>query len=290
MTGSRFDRCYLERTDAAWIGGLRASRNARYVLFHGERLEVVIDPEQNRPAIAHHDQLPEGVESESGVFLGRIGDHHYFSLHLAERREDCPPVANLRQVAADLDAGWLEMLSMGRALLAWRELHRFCGRCGAPTRPRASGQALVCSSGECGREIFPRVDPAIIVMVTHGERALLVNKPQWPESRRSVIAGFVDAGETLEDAVRREVHEESGVRVGAVHYVCSQPWPFPGSLMLACRAEATTTDIDTSHEDELRLAGWYTRDEIRAGVDAGRFTLPDAHAVSRVLIDSWLGE
>lgn len=286
----QFDRCSTDRTDEYWVRESRALAEARFVLFFGDRFELALTPGDSKPAMLARGQLPPEADPDSASFLGRIGDELFFSIHLPDHRVESE-AASLRSLAPLLEPAFLEMLGTARALHAWQTTHRYCGVCGSPTETRAHGQILVCANPHCAREVYPRVDPAIIVMVTHRERALLVNKPEWPERRRSVIAGFVDAGETLEDAVRREVFEESGIVVDTVDYVCSQSWPFPGSLMLACRAEAVTTAIDTSRDTELRLAQWYTREELLAEIEQeGAVLLPDTHAVSRLLIDQWLEE
>lgn len=286
----QFDRCSTDRTDEYWVRKSRDLNEARFVLFFGERLELALDSAETKPVVLAREQLPEEADPECASFLGRIGDELFFSIHMPDHRLESP-AASLRTLAPLLEPALLEMLGTARALHAWQRTHRFCGVCGSQTETRAHGQVSVCSNPNCAREVYPRVDPAIIVMVTHRDRALLVNKPEWPERRRSVIAGFVDAGETLEDAVRREVFEESGIVVDTVDYICSQSWPFPGSLMLACRAVAVTTAIDISRDTELRLAKWYTREELRSDIARdGAVLLPDSHAVSRLLIDQWLEE
>ena len=142
---------------------------------------------------------------------------------------------------------------------------------------------MQCS--HCVRDFFPRIDPAVIVLVRHGERALLGRQPSWPPRRYSTIAGFVEPGESLEDAVRREVLEETGVGVGAVHYHSSQPWPFPSSLMLGFLADGDGATPRT-HDEELEDARWFTRSEVRAG----DILLPPPEAISRQLIEAWLAE
>jgi NAD+ diphosphatase len=176
------------------------------------------------------------------------------------------------------------LLAYARALSLWKARHRFCGVCGAPNLPMRAGHVMRCSRDECASETFPRLDPAIIVLVSDasGERALLGRQASWPAGRYSTIAGFVEPGESLEDAVAREVDEETGVHVTDVRYESSQPWPFPSSLMLGFRAVARTREI-TLRDGELEDARWFTRADIAAGHPA----LPPAGSISARLIDGW---
>jgi NAD+ diphosphatase len=189
----------------------------------------------------------------------------------------------LRAVASLLPADEAGLLAYARGLSIWRSRHRFCGACGAHLVPERAGHVLRCSNADCAQEAFPRIDPAIIVMVSDGERALLGRQASWPAGRYSTIAGFVEPGESLEDAVVREVSEETGVAVHGIQYHSSQPWPFPASLMvgfLACCAPQAPVRVGGELED----ARWFTRGEINAGA-AG---LPPAHSISYRLIKHWL--
>ena len=188
----------------------------------------------------------------------------------------------LRPLAPMLPDDSASLLAYARALVLWRSRHRFCGVCGARNLPARAGHVMRCS--RCSNETFPRLDPAIIVLVTDasGERALLGRQASWPPGRYSTIAGFVEPGESLEDAVVREVLEETGVQVGDVEYQSSQPWPFPSSLMLGFRAVARSEAI-TLRDGELEDARWFTR----ADVEAGHPALPPPGAISARLIDGW---
>jgi NAD+ diphosphatase len=167
-------------------------------------------------------------------------------------------------------------------MILWRQRHRFCGTCGAPARPESSGHVMRCTAPSCGAEQFPRLDPAIIVLVTDGERALLGRQAAWPAGRYSTIAGFVEPGESLEDAVAREVLEETNVTVGEVEYHSSQPWPFPSSLMIGFSARAAADAVPRADE-ELEDVRWFTRAEIAAGTPG----LPPPQSVSFRLIEDW---
>jgi NAD+ diphosphatase len=167
-------------------------------------------------------------------------------------------------------------------MIAWRGRHRFCGSCGATTLPAKGGHVLICTNPECRHEQFPRIDPAIIVLVSDGDRALLGRQAAWPAGRYSTIAGFVEPGESLEDAVAREVYEETGIEVDQIEYHSSQPWPFPSSLMLGFTAHALTTEIK-KRDDELEDAQWFTRTDLANG----RPIVPPNVSISFRLIENW---
>jgi NAD+ diphosphatase len=169
-----------------------------------------------------------------------------------------------------------------RAMVNWRRTHRHCGRCGARTVPAKAGHVLVCTNPVCRHEQFPRLDPAIIVLVIDGDRVLLGRQASWPAGRYSTIAGFVEPGESLEDAVAREVHEETGIRVDGIEYHSSQPWPFPSSLMLGFTARAVSQDIHL-RDLELEDARWFTREDIVSGTPF----LPPNVSISFRLIEDW---
>jgi NAD+ diphosphatase len=220
------------------------------------------------------------------ILLGEFRSQLCFAIELPDTE---PPALDLnaefmdlRTVASDLDRDEGGILSYARAMVLWRERHRFCGRCGSPTVATQAGHVLVCTNDQCKHQQFPRTDPAIIVLVTDGERALLGRQASWPAGRYSTIAGFVEPGESLEDAVRREVLEETGVPVGEVEYHSSQPWPFPSSLMLGFTAHAIGTDI-RQVDDELEDVRWLTRSQIAAGEVA----LPNPVSISFRLIEDW---
>jgi len=178
------------------------------------------------------------------------------------------------------------LLAYARAMIYWERRHRFCGDCGHPTRSTEGGFVRTCTNEACGKQIFPRTDPAIIVIVQSGDRCLLARQPSWPPGRYSIIAGFVEPGESLEDAVKREVREEAGIEVSEVYYQSSQPWPFPSSLMVGFMATAATTEFNL-FDNELEEARWMTRPQIAEELRAGQLKLPPGLSISRRLIESW---
>lgn len=193
---------------------------------------------------------------------------------------------DLRLVGASIDPRDAGLLGYGRGLSHWHGRQRYCGVCGAPTHRKSSGHVLTCADPACATSHFPRTDPAAIVLVASGDRCLLGRQPQWPPGMYSTLAGFIEPGESLEDAVRREVREESGVTVGSVYYHSSQPWPFPQSLMFGCYAVAVT---DTLHrdDDELEDVRWFSRQDLATLDEQGR-SLPRGDSIARRLIELWI--
>lgn len=227
-----------------------------------------------------------GIDPDEFVWLGEFRGQLAFAVGLSgERPQLADPsseFSDLRMIAGELPPEEAGLLAYARAMIHWRETHRFCGRCGSPTLALEGGHVLRCSNEGCRSQQFPRLDPAVIVLITAGERALLGRQASWPPGRYSTIAGFVEPGESLEDAVVREAREETGVVVDAVDYHSSQPWPFPSSLMLGFTAHARTTEIHLL-DDELEDARWWTRAEIAGGAVA----LPITHSISFRLVEDW---
>jgi NAD+ diphosphatase len=229
---------------------------------------------------------PISVEPVLRLWLGTI-DEQPVVVDVVDRQRD----------AALGDSQWLDLrlaarsmserdgiAAYARALMHWHDKHRFCGACGAPTTILQGGHRRRCES--CGTLQFPRIDPAIITLVEHQGKCLLGRQPGWPERRYSVLAGFVEPGESLEDAVRREVFEEAGVRLADIEYHSSQPWPFPSSLMLGFVARATAPTLNIGAELEHAL--WIGADELRAAVAADEIKLPPRVSVSAALIADWM--
>ncbi len=195
----------------------------------------------------------------------------------------------LRSAMARLSARDAELAATAKAVLGWHATHLFCARCGARSESGEGGWQRQCPA--CGARHFPRTDPVVIMLITHGNSVLLGRSPHWPEKMYSLLAGFVEPGETMEAAVRREVAEEAGVRVGEVEYLASQPWPFPASLMLGCRGEALTRDI-VLDPVELEDARWVSREEllaVRAG-ESDEIKPARQGAIAHFLLERWLAD
>lgn len=223
------------------------------------------------------------------VLLGLDGGQAWFALPLlGDGPDDGLQRIDLRTAAAAWPVRESTAFAQARAVLHWRARHRYCGACGGALRYQRAGWLGRCM--QCDLEHYPRTDPAVIVAVTDGERLLLGRQANWPARRYSTLAGFVEPGETLEQAVVREVFEESAVRVRGCRYLASQPWPFPSSLMLGFVAEAEP-DVPRVNDDELEDARWFTRDEVGAALrgdtnDAGLLLSPKL-SISRWLIETW---
>jgi NAD+ diphosphatase len=287
FAGPYLERRAEAREDPAWEAAARADPDTRYLLVQGTtQLLRATSP----PAIAFlgGDAPPvRAAASRELVLLGWFRGARCVLVELPPASTFTPPEGTrfeeLRPLTAVLGADEAGLLAYARALSIWRARTRHCGVCGTPTTPERAGHSLRCPSPQCGTEFFPRLDPAIIVLVTDGERALLGRQASWPARRYSTIAGFVEPGESLEDAVAREVVEETGVEVQSVSYDSSQPWPFPCSLMLGFRATAHPASR-VRLGGELEDARWFTRAQLRSG----EVLAPPSQAISWRLICAWL--
>ncbi|MCB0098641.1 MAG: NAD(+) diphosphatase, partial [Caldilineaceae bacterium] len=192
----------------------------------------------------------------------------------------------LRAVYADLDRFTGALMAYAKGMVYWHQRHKYCGDCGSRSLSAEGGFMRVCTNEACGAKHFPRTDPAIIVLIYAGDKCLLGRQPTWPPGRYSIIAGFVEPGESAEDAVKREAMEEAGVHVGRIEYQASQPWPFPSSLMLGYMAEAASTEVDLV-DDELEAAYWFTRAQVADMVRKGDLKLPPDISISHRLIERW---
>ena len=247
FAGSYVDRRPEAREAAAWLDEARADPGTRYVLSYGTT-HLVHGENPTRILFLPGDHLAVRTTDERKlVLLGWFKGERAVLVELDSPEAPALPEGarfeELRPLTSRLPVEEAGLLAYSRALSIWRSKHRFCGVCGSPTAPARAGHVLRCTNPECGNETFPRIDPAVIVIVTDGDRALLGRQPSWPAGRYSTVAGFVEPGESLEDAVAREVLEETGVRLTAIHYHSSQPWPFPSSLMVGFQAVAQPGDL-----------------------------------------------
>jgi NAD+ diphosphatase len=285
FAGPYLDRIAHVRKDEDWLRATLAGAEAWVVPVWQSKSLV----RRTDTGLAAAFVASNRIEARDPVLLGQSDGKTYFALELespeailAEFADTHAQFQDLRLAGGLLDAREAGLLAYARAMLHWQQRHRHCGLCGAPTRSAAAGHVMRCTNASCGTDHFPRLDPAIIVLVTDGERALLGRQASWPEGRYSTIAGFVEPGESLEDAVAREVLEETGVRVRSADYHSSQPWPFPSSLMIGYTAVADGGQVPQA-DDELEDARWFTRDEIAGGFPG----LPPPQSVSFRLIEDW---
>nr|CAA6823159.1 MAG: NADH pyrophosphatase (EC [uncultured Thiotrichaceae bacterium] len=246
--------------------------------------------------------LPFLEKSEHRTFLGVHNEVPHFSVEIhSEFQEDLSAhvtgkFIDLRGVGSQLERNTAALLAYARALTFWQRHNRFCSLCGHALKSTHGGHVLECSNTDCGHPIYPRTDPAVIMLVERinesGVRECLLGRhPNWAHKAISTLAGFVEPGESLEEAVRREVSEEAGIDIGKISYIASQPWPFPASIMLGFIAEATSSEI-TLDTHELAEAAWFSEDELRAfgewGDEGDHYKLPRKDSIARFLIDHWL--
>ena len=281
------DRAPEQRNTETTLGCLINSESSRFLPVSGGNVFVRREASGYRAALLSLREFEKtfGVLDEY-VYLGREFDRHYFAAIVEENSSEYGEFADLRTFAALLDERHAALLSYARAIVNWRRTQAFCGSCGARTVARFGGHMLQCTAPQCTRQHYPRTDPAIIVLVELGDEALFGRKSEWPENRYSTIAGFVEPGESAEQAVIREVAEETGIQVESAHYHSSQPWPFPGTLMLGYQAQAASRSISLN-DKELEDARWLSRKQISEGLATGQFQLPTDISISFRLIEDW---
>ena len=288
LSANPHDRVGVHRGDDAWLEQRWADPETRVLVVSGTRIK----PVDGRIDWVSPADAPAGLR----VLLGEQDGRAWFAMIVgaetakAEQAEWTPLRGLLPYLADDAPAS-APLVFHALGLAEWLFVTRFCPRCGESLAPAKSGHELVCANGHTQ---FPRTDPAVIMVVASGEpgsedeRCLLGRQSVWPEGRYSTLAGFCEPGETLEDAVRREVAEEVGIEVGDVEYFGNQPWPLPASLMIGFVARATTTEV-TVDRHEIEDARWFTRAEMKDLAEAGTLVLPGGVSISRSLVEHWYG-
>ena len=287
FAGPYLDRAAHLRKDAGFVASALADPDSLLVpLWQARNLLQRAGHARSAALVEVRHSLRAEVPDGELVLLGLFRGRACFAADLAaEPAPGLPPdtgFEDLRVAGGLLPQDEAGLLAYARAMVLWRRRHRHCGSCGAPARSESAGHVMKCTDPACGAEQFPRLDPAIIVLVTDGERALLGRQAAWPAGRYSTIAGFVEPGESLEDAVVREVLEETGVTVLDADYHSSQPWPFPSSLMIGFTARAAADAVPRADE-ELEDVRWFTREQIASGTPG----LPPPQSVSFRLIADW---
>ena len=288
MAAGAHDRIAARRKDEAWLEERWADPETRVLVVSGTRIQ----PVDGAIPWVSPQEAPDGLR----VLLGEHDDRAWFAVVTGPEvakaaKDEWFPLRGLLPHLADDALASAPLVFHALGLAEWLFVTRFCPRCGEPLAPRAAGHELACPNGHVQ---FPRTDPAVIMVVAAGEpgsedeRCLLGRQAIWPQGRFSTLAGFCEPGETLEDAVRREVLEETGVVVGDVQYFGNQPWPLPASLMLGFIGRATSEDINVDN-DEIEDARWFTRTEMKAQADAGELVLPGGVSISRSLVEHWYG-
>jgi NAD+ diphosphatase len=285
FAGAYVDRHGHKRADSDWLRASVASDKSWFVPVWGTRCLARGEPV--RSVLLRREDVDQFIDEDEIIFLGMYRDCPAFAIGIdrcvPEPFPDHGQFHDLRYLGSVLPEDEANLSAHARALVIWHRQQKYCGRCGAPTRAGSGGNTRKCTANECGTTIFPRVDPAIIVLVSRGDRCLLGRQKDWPEGRYSTVAGFVEPGESLEDAVAREVFEETNINVGDIRYHSSQPWPFPSSLMLGFFAEARSEEIKLN-DGELEDARWFSRKEMTSGFPK----LPYRVSIARKLVDTWI--
>ena len=288
FTGNPLDRASAERSDPKWIATQQARADAVFHLPIWQTKPLLIGDRAGFLSAGMMGLAPELLS----VFLGLRDAQPLFAVAMPDSEE--PPLAglgefrDLRAAAFVLPDGEAAIAGQAKSLIDWHRRHRFCANCGSATNPADSGYRRLCPN--CGTEHFPRTDPVVIMLPLFGEECLIGRSPRFPEGMYSAFAGFVEPGETMEEAVRRELKEEVSLTVASVRYHASQPWPFPSSLMLGCYAQAVSKDFRID-EHEIEHARWMTKAEVRERladrIDDG-LKMPGAIAIARLLLADWV--
>ena len=288
------DRAGHRRKDPAWLAERLGDPSSRFLpVWRSQNLVAAVDGEAPRAALLTRGEIAADGQP---VLLGLIEECAYFALDLSaldaplDALRTAAPVefTDLRRVGPLLARPEGALLAYARGIAYWHGRHRFCGVCGSATASEEGGHVRRCTNAACNAPHFPRTDPAVIMLVHDGDRCLLGRQRIWPPGMHSTLAGFVEPGESLEEAVAREVFEETAVLVDQVSYHSSQPWPFPASIMLGFHARALSTELRVDHS-ELQDARWVDRQFLLAHEDDDQFRMPRRDSIARRLIEDWLG-
>ncbi|MGE3597334.1 MAG: NAD(+) diphosphatase [Dehalococcoidia bacterium] len=293
FSGNPLDRASNLRRDEAWINDQLGAQQSRYLAFW--RLNVLVREAEQTELHWLDASVRDHLPFDATPFLLGVQEGvAHFAVDLSDLTDpisicgiEGADFTDARRIAASLPGGDAGILAQGRALLEWHARHRYCGTCGAPTEVGGGGSMRRCTS--CAAEHFPSPHPVVIMVVWNGDRCLLGRGKGWAPGRYSALAGFIDQGETIEEAVAREVKEEVGLDVDEVTYQSSQPWPFPMSLMIGCFAHVTDESF-TVDPEELEEARWFSRDEILRAYESPEsvdFGIPGRIAIAHHIIKAW---
>ena len=292
FTAVRLNREVELRDNALWIAETLANPETRLVPLWRSRNLLQRDTDGTTAVYLSPIELAEPDRIQPPTLLGSDGVRDYFAVSVTDGQKDqvleqFPQArfADLRRASLDMAAKHAGILAYARALHYWQHRHAFCGVCGDSNQLRSAGHRMVCGNEECARESYPRIDPAIIVLVTHKNYCLLGRNAKWPPRQFSTLAGFVEPGESLEDAVVREVYEEVQVQLQDIRYVSSQPWPFPASAMCGFYAEAV--DRTSGNSEEVDEARWFTVETLRQAVLNDEVRLSPPVSIAFRLLADW---
>lgn len=274
------------RTDYEFLKKLLESNISLFIPVYNQKNLITLKPKLSAVFVDY--EKIKGLKGHDIIFLGKYEENYYFALNVKDEirftEENSYKFDDLRKIAPLLNRTEAAILAYAKGMCYWRDRVRFCGKCGHETILEDGGHKAKCP--DCSSLFFPQTDPAIIVIVTNQEKCLLARQAVWPPKRYSVIAGFVEPGESLESAVVREVFEETGIKLKNITYHSSQPWPFPGSIMLGFTAEAETISI-ILHDNELEDAKWFSREEIIDKIKLKELKLSPGISISFRLLEDW---
>ena len=292
FTAVRLNREVELRDDADWVAKTLEKPGTRLVPLWRSRNLLERGADGTIATYLSPTELTEPDRIQPPTLLGSDGIREYFAVSVTDTQKDAilsefpdARFADLRRASIDMAAKHAGILAYARALHYWQHRHAFCGVCGDPNLLRSAGHRMMCSNEECARESYPRIDPAIIVLVTHKDSCLLGRNAKWPPRHFSTLAGFVEPGESLEDAVVREVYEEVQLQLENIRYVSSQPWPFPASAMCGFYAEAT--DCNNGSSEEVDEARWFTVDSLTQAVLENQVRLSPHFSIAFRLLADW---
>ena len=292
-TTGAWDRAVEKRADTDWFqASLRNPTTRLHVVWQGRTLVRHEDHAvlNMLDAATYNDLI---ASARSVVLLGCDAEAAHVAIDLSQQPEgvvtSLGQAVDLRSIGPLLPARDASLAALARGMAYWHERHQFCGICGGPTVSEQAGYQRRCANPSCNALFFPRIDPAVIMRIEHKDRLLLGRQASWPPGMHSVLAGFVELGESLEDTVRRETFEEVGIRVGAVRYFGSQPWPFPSSLMVGFVAEALDDKLNLNRE-EIDSAAWFTREQLINSPEDETFKLSRKDSIARALVNDWIAQ
>jgi len=292
FTAVRLNREVELRDDAQWVAETLLKPNTRLVPLWRSRSLLERGDDGTVAIYLSPAELSEPDRIQPPTLLGNDGEREYFAVSVTDAQKDDilakyprAQFADLRRASIYMAAKHAGILAYAKALHYWQHRHAFCGVCGSPNLLRSAGHSMVCSNDECARETYPRIDPAIIVLVTHKDSCLLGRNAKWAPKQFSTLAGFVEPGESLEDAVVREVYEEVQVQLKNIRYVSSQPWPFPASAM--CGFYAESTDRNSGVSEEVEETRWFTVESLTHAVQNDEVRLSPPVSIAFRLLADW---
>jgi NAD+ diphosphatase len=292
FTAVRLNREVELRDNSQWIATTLTNPNTRLVPLWRSRSLLERSPDGTTAVYLSPTELADPDRIQPPTLLGNDGKREYFAVSVTDNQKDAilqkfpnASFADLRRASIDMAAKHAGILAYAKALHYWQHRHSFCGVCGHPNLLRSAGHRMMCSNEECARESYPRIDPAIIVLVTHKNYCLLGRNAKWRPKHFSTLAGFVEPGESLEDAVVREVYEEVQVQLEAIRYVSSQPWPFPASAMCGFYAEAMNRECGKS--EEVEETRWFTVESLAQAVLDDEVRLSPPVSIAFRLLADW---